>query len=152
MGEDYNTPKGFTFRTIAFLDYAEKERPDQKDKAIERVKQKGKRWIGHPISGEDAVEKGVKLIYQAIHRKPYPAKKKAELFNCPIHGELCPADCKNLEKSMEIFNNRWKEKLKPSIRIDDIENKDDKIRATSLSRKAKAEKIRLEELEENDKD
>src|SRR5262249_3239577 len=57
---------------------------------------------GIPIPGEDGVEQGIKNIYQAIHRQPYPTAgiepDKATLNSlqcrCPYHPQNdCPIDC-----------------------------------------------------------
>lgn len=63
---------------------------------------------GDHIKGEDSVEKSVKVIYKAIHRKPYPSKKtKLKEYNCPTHKDkdLCPKeDCPYLKSFMKDFN------------------------------------------------
>jgi hypothetical protein len=64
-------------------------------------------YIGESIKGEDSIEKGVKLIYKAIHRKVYPKPKKQGLFICPKHGQDCPKDCKHLKNWMKVFNKRY---------------------------------------------
>ena len=116
MGNDPVTPKGLQFRQIAknnLYDTVKRKCPDKIKEINDRMKDIKdlnkntlKRDTKEPIECEDAVEKAVKTIYKAIHRKPYPARTKQNLFNCPQHQNNCPIDCKNLEKSMQIFNNR----------------------------------------------
>jgi len=114
MGDDYTKPQGYTFRTIAVLERIEKNAPE-KVKAVKEYlsgrRPKGRKSlkgvIGEPVKGEDHVEVAVKLIYQGIHRKPYPARKSKELFfKCPQHGDNCPRNCKNLQESWKAFNKR----------------------------------------------
>jgi hypothetical protein len=113
MGDDYTNPQGFTFRTIATLERLEKKVPEKMNAVREYLsgkKPKGmkilKGVIGEQVKGEDHVEVAVKLIYQAIHRKSYPARKKKELFKCLEHGDNCPLDCKNLRESLKAFNKK----------------------------------------------
>jgi len=116
---DLHTEKGYTFRKIALYESWEKNHPDIAEEAKIRLENKTKKiktnkgkeriikgFIGESIKGEDNVEKAVKLIYQAIHRKKYPPKKKLKSFNCPEHGNKCPQGCSYLEKYMEDFNKR----------------------------------------------
>jgi hypothetical protein len=71
------------------------------------------------VKREDNVDKGVKLIYNAIHRKPYPLQKvRKELFRCQIHGDLCNKDCPNYIESKRILDDRTK--LPPIITDGDI--------------------------------
>jgi len=119
MDSDCNETKGFSFRAIAFCNYVLKNQPElyeeTKIEMTQRTKEvrsnKGKRtlkgFVGCPIKGEDAVEKGVKLIYKAIYRKPYPSKKtKQKEYNCPTHGISCPVDCYYKNDFMKDFNRR----------------------------------------------
>jgi hypothetical protein len=115
MGKNPLVPEGFTFRTIASLEIIEEKNPAALEKAKIRLKEmrpKGKQnlkgVIGEPRPGEDNIEKAVKLIYQAIHRKSYPARKSRKLFSCPIHGNECPKTCPNLKESMKRFNERYR--------------------------------------------
>lgn len=119
MGKDYNTPKGFNFRTIASHDWLEREYPEKAEEGKRRIAERTKTIkfrsgrertikgvVGEPVKGEANVEKGVKLIYQAIHRKAYPSRKKMELFNCPEHGGNCPKECTYLKAKMRDLNKR----------------------------------------------
>jgi hypothetical protein len=52
--------------------------------------------VGRPLKGEDRVEKGVKLIWAAIHREPYTRKKAKPImedWNCPTHGKTYNDQC-----------------------------------------------------------
>lgn len=111
MGGDYVTPKGLHFRTIALHDYIDREHPDKAEEAKRKIATERKGVIGQPVKGEDKVEKGVKLIYQAIYRKEYPSKKRMELFNCPQHGKNCSINCMHLNKWYKEFDKR--NKLRP---------------------------------------
>ena len=119
MGGDCNTPKGLPFRTIAAYEFLEKEYPDKAEEGKRKIAEKNKTIksssgrektikgvVGESARGEDNVEKRVKQIYQAIHRSPYPAKKKMDLFNCPEHGDKCPKECKYLKAKVKDFNKR----------------------------------------------
>lgn len=117
MGGDFSTPKGLPFRTIAYYNFLEQEHPEIAEEGKRRIAERTKTIktrngkektlkgvIGEPIKGEDNVEQGVKLVYQAIHRKAYPSKKKLGLFNCPEHGRDCPIDCPNAKEWYKKFN------------------------------------------------
>lgn len=123
MGEDLQKIAGLRFREIAKVNLCEliERKCPKKLEDIKSAIEKGniknldkksqkiiKEYTGESIEWEDAVEKAVKLIWEVIHRKPYPAKKPKELFNCPDHGKNCPIDCPNLNESRRIFNNRFK--------------------------------------------
>ena len=109
----------FSFRAIAFLDFIERKHPDRYEdvkikigEITETIKSmRGKKTlkgvIGQPVKGEDKIEKGVKLIYGAIHRNPYPSTKtKQKDYNCPEHGLECTKECKYLIDFMKDFNRR----------------------------------------------
>ena len=109
--------QGYTFRKIAYYEYLEKNHPDIAEEAKRKIENRTKTiksrigkertikgFIGEPIKGEDNVEKGVKLIYQAIHRKPYPSKEKQTPFNCPEHGNEYNEDCQHCKKWFKKFN------------------------------------------------
>lgn len=119
MCRDNQTPKGLPFRTIAFFEFVEREHPDKFEETKRRIPERTKSiktksgkekeikgYIGQPVKGEDIVEKGVKLIYRAIHRKAYPSKKRQELYNCPQHRNVCPHNCPYLKKWMYDFNKK----------------------------------------------
>lgn len=106
MGNDYHTPKGLPFRTIAYHEYLERKHPDKAEEAKRKIETERKGIIGQSIQGEDNIEKGVKLIYQAIHRKEYPSKKRLGLYKCPVHGKDCPKNCSYLKDYMKDFNKK----------------------------------------------
>jgi hypothetical protein len=116
---DLHMEKGLHFRTIAFHEYVEREHPDKAEEVKRRIAERTKTIkarngkeriikgvIGQSIKGEDNVEQGVKLIYQAIHRKAYPSKKKQSSYSCPEHGRECPKNCSYLKQYMKDFNTR----------------------------------------------
>lgn len=124
---DLHIEKGLHFRTIAFHEYLEREQPDKAEESKRRIAERTKTiktrngkertikgFIGPSIKGEDNVEKAVKLIYQAIHRKVYASKKKQSLYNCPEHGRECPINCSYYEQYMKDFNKR-KTLFKPLV-------------------------------------
>ena len=117
--EKYNQrSECFSFRSIAFCEYVLRKNPEQYEETKRRVADRtkvvkstgGERVykgvIGDNIKGEDAVEKGVKVIYNAIHREPYPSKKtNLKEYNCPTHGLSCPTkECAYLQLFMKNFN------------------------------------------------
>jgi hypothetical protein len=142
MGGDYQSPRGLPFRTIAYHEQLEREHPDraEEDKKMLAEKTKtirssrGERvikgYVGEPINGEDVVATGVKLIYKAIHRKPYPARKKLSLFNCPEHGKDCPENCQYFKKWMWDFN-KSKMSFKPLDTTDKMDAIDFEILKTN---------------------
>jgi len=98
---DIHTTEKFGFRLIAYLENQYKQDPIKRNDLLDRVKKMPKSpKIGASVRGEDKVEKGIKLIYQAIHRKPY-SKKSIEFvtdeYNCLQHGNDCPATCAYLK-------------------------------------------------------
>jgi len=134
---DLHMKEGLSFRKIALYEILEKKRPKEAEQYKRKLEEKTKTvkigrhkeitlkgFIGEPIKGEDNVEKKVKLIYQAIHRKPYPStpKKKQERFNCPEHGNGCPKNCSYLNQYEKDFNRQYK--LKPLYTTDpsDLDN------------------------------
>lgn len=137
MGGDNQTAKGLPFRNIAFLEFVKREHPDKFEETKRRIAERTKSiktksgkekeikgYIGQPVKGEDIVEKGVKLIYRAIHRKAYPSKKRQELYNCPQHGNVCPHNCLYLKKWRYDFNKR-KMLFKPLVTTDKIDSAPD---------------------------
>jgi hypothetical protein len=123
IGTDYQKPNGSSFREIAFCEYMQRNHRelygDIKERIVHRTKvirsTKGERVLKgvigeankEAVKREDAVGKGVKAIYGAIHRKAYPSKKtKQKEYNCPVHGSLCREDCSYLKQFMKDFNRR----------------------------------------------
>ena len=152
---DLHHNEGLPFRTIALYDTFEKKCPDRFEEAKEKLKErtktintgKGQRVlrgvIGVPVKGEDAVEKAIKIIYSAIHRKPCPSKlKKKTSFDCPEHKQSCPENCDYLKKWMEDFNRRnWKPPVKTLTDVDldgdIIDNSGNVLRPITSTRKRK---------------
>jgi hypothetical protein len=119
VGSNDQAPNGYSFRAIALLNNVWHKDPefyeDAKKQIANRTKivrsTRGERVlkgvVGKPIKGEDMVEKAVKLIYNAIHRRPYPSKKsKQKKYNCPAHGVSCPKHCSYLKTFMKDFDRR----------------------------------------------
>lgn len=119
IGTDYQKPNGYSFRAIALCEEVRLKHPEKYEAAKTQIanstkvirSSKGKRTlrgiVGEPIKGEDAVGKGVKLIYSAIHRKLYPSKKtKQKKYNCPIHGISCQDGCSYKDDFLKDFNRR----------------------------------------------
>lgn len=121
IGADYQKPTGYSFRAIALLNNIWLKHPelyeDAKEEIANRTKiirstrgetvLKGVVGEGEPGEGDDMVGRAVKVIYNAIHRKPYPSKKsKQKEYNCPAHGVKCAANCSYLKSFMKAFNKR----------------------------------------------
>jgi hypothetical protein len=119
IGSDYQKPKGYSFRAIAELENVRRNHPELYEDAKKQIANRTKvirstrgekilkGFVGDPIKGEDAVEKGVKMIYSAIHRKSYPSKKtKQKEYRCPNHERSCPKDCPYFMSFMKDFNRR----------------------------------------------
>jgi len=107
MGDDLTIPKGFNFRKIAAYQLIDDKEISEyeKEAAKQEVEQLG--LSSGPFKERHRIEKGIKLIYKAIHRKPYPSKIKAqEPFQCQEHGDNCPQNCNYLMKKMHDFNKR----------------------------------------------
>ncbi|MFA4829264.1 MAG: hypothetical protein WC855_05055 [Thermodesulfovibrionales bacterium] len=89
---DIRTNEKLSFRVIALI-----EKSKTPDELLEKVRCKKIKW-GIPVTGEDKVEKGFHLIYEAIHRKPYRQKNTKppiEEYKCPTHPDTeCPHSCK----------------------------------------------------------
>lgn len=101
---DIHTKEKLSFRLIAHI---EKQGKQKGAELLETLKSKKVRW-GSPIKGEDKIEKGVKLIYKAIHRTDYSRKKiepVIEGYNCPTHQKNnCPASCNYHKEWSGRFN------------------------------------------------
>lgn len=99
------------FRVIACLEEHARKGIADVSALIEKLKKK-RIPIGTKDSfkGEDRIEKGVKLIYQAIHREKYPARKDRhktflDVYDCPQHGSVeCPTTCQYFKKWQERFD------------------------------------------------
>ena len=109
---DIHTKEKLSFRIIAHIEKIRKNNPQRAEEILKKLKSEKIRW-GIPVKGEDAVEKGVKLIYKVIHRTDYSQKKIEPLidtYNCPKHESGCPASCKYYKNWLGRFN-----RLMPSI-------------------------------------
>jgi hypothetical protein len=103
---DIHTTERFTFRLIALIEKIRKNNPQRAEEILEKLKSKKIRW-GNSIKGEDAVEKGIKLIYKAIHRTDYSQKKIEPLIEeyiCPKHESDCPVSCTYHKTWLGRFN------------------------------------------------
>lgn len=103
---DLHTKEKLGFRLIAFIDNTSKTDPQRASKLLEKLKSEKYR-CGEPKEGEDKIEKGVKLIYKAIHRDNYSRKTIEPLFeeyNCSTHGKNCPASCRYYKGWVGRFN------------------------------------------------
>lgn len=100
---DIRTNEKLSFRVIAHID-----KSNNSDELLEKFRCKKIKW-GIPVCGEDKVEKGFKLIYEAIHRKKYKhgSNETIEIdeYRCPTHLIVeCPASCKYYKKWLGRFN------------------------------------------------
>jgi len=115
---DWHINELLGFRVIAFLKKEiEKGNTDVKDLINKLQNKQFPIGTRKSYKGEDNVEKGIKLIYEAIHRKKYPAKKdRHETFlddDCPVHSpNKCPVSCKHWGKLYDKFNKLIPEKIK----------------------------------------
>jgi hypothetical protein len=110
---DWHLQHKIGFRLIAFTENQSAGDIDKANSLIEKIIKKPKKpKVGNynpsknivAVSGEDKIEKAVKLIYKAIHRKPYSKTKIVPLLyldnrNCPEHGNIanCPFKCQYLQ-------------------------------------------------------
>lgn len=112
---DIHMDQKFSFRCIALGEKGKKNIEDvgaelqkirhQLDDQEWKTYRRKKTEIGD-IIGEDAVEKGVKVIYHAIHRKPYKERDVGQIeeYVCIDHMNDCPINCSNLKKWQKKFN------------------------------------------------
>jgi len=96
--------QGLTYRQIAYLELRERRKPVDWIKALKAIKKE--------VPGERTVGEAVKRIYEAIHMKPYKAKRRrldtpaqgADAYRCDAHGQNCPKACPTLKKWMRQLN------------------------------------------------
>jgi hypothetical protein len=114
--------EGFSYRIIASAEISKSAA-----EAIEYFR-KNKRIDKANVKGEDAVEKGYKVIYEAIHHRKYnhgnlPAPTM-EIYDCPEHGtgteipgtEIpCPKSCTYFVKWQKIFEKKHRVICGPQI-------------------------------------
>jgi len=103
---DWHMHEGMSFRDIAFQERLIEENARQHGETLEEPWALPTPFISRqdtiPIREEDGVEQGIKKIYQAIHRQPYPtagiepdteALGKFQ-YRCRYHPlNDCPEDC-----------------------------------------------------------
>jgi hypothetical protein len=109
---DLHTGYGLSYRLIAFLE-------TQELKGYPMPATPQRRRVGRSVPGDDAVERSVKRIYRAIHRKTYQARRRRldapahdrAPYYCPTHGNECPdMTCPHLQ--------RWWTQIMPSLPTD----------------------------------
>ena len=103
---DIHTQEKLSFRLIAVVEDTLKKNPQKAEQSLERLKHSKVKW-GTPIRGEDRIEKGVKVIYKAIHRDKYSPKTiepVIEEYNCPHHEKSCSPSCSYYQKWIDRFN------------------------------------------------
>lgn len=95
----------FSFRIIAYIEKEKKAGAASDDELVKRLSSRRIK-LGKPVKGEDAVEKGVKLIHRAIHGSDYDEKdfEIIDKYDCPIHGNSCPPNCDYRQDWMGRFN------------------------------------------------
>jgi len=99
------------FRVIACLEENAQKGIADMPALIDKLKKK-RIPVGtkNSFQGEDRIEKGVKLIYHAIHRKKYPSRKDRHetflnAYDCPDHVAMqCPVSCQYFRKWQERFD------------------------------------------------
>jgi hypothetical protein len=99
---DIRMKEKFSYRLIAHLD-----RQKKPGELLEKLRAKKIKW-GISIKGEDKIEKGFKLIYEAIHRRKYNPRTDGdahEEYKCSTHTETeCPVSCKYFKDWEKRFN------------------------------------------------
>ncbi len=118
MNSMENKPWRKRFRNIAFHEFLREARHEEIDQGLSIIDNRKKSirstsgekvirgFIGEHLHKEDKVGYAIKVIYEAIHRKPYPKKSKQEVYNCPDHGNKCPKSCPHLKSFMRKFNKK----------------------------------------------
>ena len=99
---DLRMDKKLSYRLLALIE----KYPGKASEIFEQLKNKKVKW-GIPIKGEDKIEKGIKQIYEAIHRKKFALQSvptQIEEHSCSVHNNDCPASCINLKQWMKRFN------------------------------------------------
>ena len=90
--------EGLSYRQIAYLELRERRKP------LDWIK--GSKTTKKAARGERTVGEAVKRIHEAIHMKPFKAKRRrldnpgqgADTYRCDTHGEFCPRGCPALNK------------------------------------------------------
>jgi len=103
---DLHTQEKLGFRAIAAWNNTKGTNPERATQVMEQLIHHKAKCHG-PISGEDNIEHGVKIIYKAIHRVKYSRKDIEpiiEEYNCRRHGTVCPPLCTYSQKWLDRFN------------------------------------------------
>lgn len=98
---DLHTQEKLSFRLIAAMG-----RSKEPSQFLEKIKQEKFKW-GIPVKEEANVQKGVKYVYEAIHKTKYSPKEIEpiiEQYNCPKHGTECPLGCKYSKRWYAMFD------------------------------------------------
>lgn len=124
---DIHMQEHIGFRLIAFIEKQSKGNPQKAKELLEKIKKMPQKpQVGRPVpeknkvvvNGEDKVEKGVKLVFEAIFRTRYLRKKTEpiiEEYDCPQHGNSCPESCDYYQKFLMTFNRLEKSYHKESL-------------------------------------
>lgn len=103
---DIHMKDKLSFRLMAHMENIRKVNPQGAEEFLMLITSKKLKW-GKTVKGEDNIENGIKLIYAAIHRKPYGGKDICPLieeYNCPHHGKNCPPGCEYHNQWVDRFN------------------------------------------------
>lgn len=103
---DIHTKEKLSFRLMAVVEGIRKDNVSGAEGLLNRFIHKRVK-LGNPVKGEDRIEKGVKIIWAAIYREPYNQKgvsPQIEEYNCTLHGNDCPRQCKYLKEWEGRFN------------------------------------------------
>lgn len=103
---DIHTKEKLGFRLMAVVESIRQKNISGAEELLKRFIHARVKW-GSPVKGEDRIEKGVKLIHEAIHRKPYAQKEIESIieeYNCPQHGNNCKPTCIYYKAWLGRFN------------------------------------------------
>ena len=107
---DIYTSKRFSFRSIAIIENLLKRDPGKAKQVFSEIELMGRRMEGgQPVKGEDAVRRGIIMVYQAIFRKKFNPKgmvQPLKEYSCIEHRNNCPSSCDYFKKWQKEFN-RW---------------------------------------------
>jgi len=103
---DLHVQEKLGFRPIAAWDNTKKTNPQRAERALKWLTHNKAKSLGH-IREEDKIEKGVKKIYEMIHRTKYSRKAiepVIEEYNCSHHGTGCLPSCTYYQEWLGRFN------------------------------------------------
>lgn len=103
---DIHIQEKVSFRLMAKIESFRKENVEAYDEWLDRART-ARIKIGCTIKGEDRVEKGVKLLWAAIHREPYSSGKVepvVEEWSCPQHGKNYDGNCRYCKSLYDRFD------------------------------------------------